>query len=95
LKEIELASTGGGGGGADGVIVADNACEVVSLVVAYVNTSGVVVDSSHPAGYVTLTTNCVESSVGETAESFDEMVATASGARIDPAGESVPVKTCV
>ena len=47
---IEVARTGGGGGGADGVMVAERACPVLALVVAYAKASGVVVDSTHPSG---------------------------------------------
>lgn len=50
--------------GADGVMVAARACPVLALVVAYANCNGVVVDSTQPCGYVTLTISCVESSVG-------------------------------
>ena len=58
--------------------------------------SGVVL-SSRPIlpGSVAVTINWVGSSEGETAGSLDVMVATASGARTEPAGMSVPVKTWV
>jgi rhamnose utilization protein RhaD (predicted bifunctional aldolase and dehydrogenase) len=76
-------------------MIAERAWPVLALEVVYVKVSGVVVLSTHPVGYVTLTMSCVESSEGLTAESLDEMVATASGASTEPEGRRVPVNTCV